>query len=65
MVWDMAGGVVLVQEAGGVVLRSVGHLPKPSDEEGLYVFAPSEAAAKEWTQSLGLSQLTLHSRWKL
>lgn len=55
--WDMAAGVLLVSEAGGSVFRSDGETPVPTDEVGLYIFAPDVATASEWISTFELSQI--------
>jgi len=52
--WDMAAGVHLVTRAGGAVRRADGAAPGPSDEAGLYVFAPDAATADGWIERFGL-----------
>ncbi len=59
--WDMTAGVLLACEAGGYVLRSDGKRPHPTDEAGLYIFAPDEVAAYQWLSTFKLSELSLRS----
>lgn len=59
--WDMVAGVLLVVEAGGTVIRSDRSTPTPSDEQGLYVFAPDDDSAENWIATFELSSIQTSS----
>ncbi|MEM1034733.1 MAG: inositol monophosphatase family protein [Myxococcota bacterium] len=59
--WDLAAGVLLVEEAGGAVVRHDDAPVRVTDERGLYVFAPNVASAHRWVDAFGLAELAPRS----